>query len=206
MSKGGQEHWQGVYSVKAETEVSWFQESPEPSLGLILEAAPSRSAAIVDIGGGASRLAETLIGKGFETVSVLDLSAAALDAARSRMTDPDRVRWIVADATQWQPDRPYHVWHDRAALHFLTDPTDQTRYAERVRQALAPGGVAVIGTFAPDGPEKCSGLPVYRHDSASLAKLLGAGFSLMKSLRHDHVTPWGSMQKFQFSIFRKDVK
>ncbi|MVT00315.1 class I SAM-dependent methyltransferase [Devosia marina] len=198
-----QDHWQGVYSTKGEEEVSWFEESPAYSLGLLDAAGLGQEHALVDIGGGASRLVDALVARGQAWVSVLDLSQAALDIARARLPEAKNVGWIAADVTQWEPDRPYDFWHDRAALHFLTETDDQARYARAIDRALVAGGVAVIGTFAPDGPEKCSGLPVVRHDGESLSALLGDRFSLIGHARHEHVTPWGSVQKFQFSTFRK---
>ena len=113
------------------------------------------------------------------------------------------VDWVVADVTKWQPAHPFDIWHDRAAFHFLTDPTDRAAYLARLRQAVRPGGHVIIGTFAIDGPEKCSGLPVNRYDAAGLAKELGEGFVLVHSLRQDHATPWNSTQRFQFCIFRR---
>jgi SAM-dependent methyltransferase len=196
-------HWQGVYTTKAEDAVSWFEESPDLSLALLDEAGLDASHAVVDIGGGASRLVDALLARRQHWVSVLDLSQAALDTARSRVPADAAVDWIVSDVTEWHPDRRYDFWHDRAAFHFLTAPADQAAYVEVVRHALQPGGAVIIGTFAPDGPEKCSGLPVARHDSESLSHILGEDFALIAQRRHDHVTPWGSVQKFQFSTFRQ---
>jgi trans-aconitate methyltransferase len=200
-----QDHWQKVYTSKGESEVSWFQETPTPSLDLIELVGATQNSAIIDIGGGASRLADRLVSQGFRDVTVLDLSAAALASARSRIGDEaNRVEWNTVDVTTWEPSRTYDVWHDRAAFHFLTDPADQAAYVARLRRALRPGGHAIIGTFAPDGPERCSGLVVSRHDAASLAAMLGPGFKLIDSRRHEHITPWGAAQRFQFSTFRRE--
>ena len=200
-----QSHWEKVYATKGESEVSWFQETPVTSLELIRLAGAIRTSGIIDIGGGASRLADGLVSQGFGDVTVLDLSAAALAAARSRMGDnANRVTWIAADVTSWEPSRTYDVWHDRAAFHFLTDPKDQAAYVARLRRALRPGGHAIIGTFALDGPERCSGLAVSRHDAGSLAATLGGGFELIDTRRHEHITPWGTSQRFQFSTFRRE--
>ena len=197
-------HWQNVYATKGEAEVSWYQDSPTISLDLIRAAAPDRDAAIIDIGGGASRLVDALLQHGYRDVAVLDLSANALDAAKTRLGDAaSRADWIVADATTWRPPKTYQVWHDRAAFHFLTDPADRAAYIARLRSALAPGGHVIIATFAPDGPEKCSGLPVQRHDSASLLAELGPEFTLIETRRETHHTPWDSTQAFQFSRFRR---
>jgi trans-aconitate methyltransferase len=196
--------WQSVYATKGETEVSWFQRSPATSLDMIRAANPDRGAAIIDIGGGTSRLVDALLQGGYRDVAVLDLSANALDAAKERIgAAASAVDWIVADATAWQPAKTYDIWHDRAAFHFLTDPRDRTAYIERLRSAVAPGGHIIIATFAPDGPEKCSGLPVQRHDSASLSDELGPEFELVETRSETHHTPWHSTQAFQFSRFRR---
>jgi trans-aconitate methyltransferase len=197
-------HWETVYTTKGENQVSWFQETPAPSLELIELAGAIRSSAIIDIGGGASRLVDSLVSQGYADVTVLDLSAAALASAHSRIGDKaNQVTWIAADVTTWEPPRSFDVWHDRAAFHFLTDPKDQATYVDRLRRALRVGGHAIIGTFAPDGPERCSGLMVSRYDANSLAATLGSGFELIDTRRHEHTTPWGATQKFQFSTFRR---
>ncbi|TYL87273.1 class I SAM-dependent methyltransferase [Bradyrhizobium rifense] len=197
-------HWQNVYATKGETEVSWFQDSPAISFEMIRAASPDRAAAIIDIGGGASRLVDVLLQDGYRDLAVLDLSANALDAAQKRIgAAASTVDWIVADATTWRPTKIWDVWHDRAAFHFLTDPHDRAAYVERLRSAVAPGGQAIIATFAPDGPEKCSGLPVQRHDSASLSAELGPEFELVETRSETHHTPWHSTQAFQFSRFRR---
>jgi SAM-dependent methyltransferase len=199
-----QDHWEKVYTAKGENEVSWFQETPAPSLELLALVGAGRSSAVIDIGGGASRLVDCLVSQGYEDVTVLDLSPAALASARSRMGGKaSQVTWIAADVTIWEPSRTYDVWHDRAAFHFLTERKDQAAYVDRLRRALRPGGHAIIGTFAPDGPERCSGLVVSRYDANSLAATLGRGFELIDARRHEHVTPWGAAQKFQFSTFRR---
>ncbi|MCK1511627.1 methyltransferase domain-containing protein [Bradyrhizobium sp. 190] len=204
-----QAHWETVYATKGENEVSWFQQSPAPSLDLIGQAGATRKSAIIDIGGGVSRLVDNLVEQGFEDVTVLDLSDAALAAARSRLeshvgASAERVSWIVADATTWEPARAYDIWHDRAAFHFLTDASDRAGYIARLERGLKIGGHAIIATFALDGPEKCSGLPVARYDSASLGQTLGATFKLVHTQRHEHATPWESRQIFQFSVFRRE--
>ncbi|WP_269933466.1 class I SAM-dependent methyltransferase [Aminobacter sp. HY435] len=204
MSNDRAAHWDGVYHSKSEDGVSWYQQTPEPSLTLLRLAGALPSSAIVDIGGGASHLVDALLELGFGDVTVLDLSQAVIDADRTRLgTLAGDVEWICADITHWSPARRYDVWHDRAAFHFLTDPADQAAYAATLARALGSGGHAVIGTFAPDGPEKCSGLPVVRHDAESIGKVLGHGFELVETRRHDHRTPWDSVQHFQFSTFRR---
>ena len=197
-------HWETVYATKAENEVSWYQQDPAPSLELIGLARPMPDTTIVDIGGGASRLIDSLVARGFRRVTVLDISQAALDAANARLGEAaSEVEWVAADVTRWSPAHSFDIWHDRAAFHFLTDPADRSAYMARLTQALAPRGHVVIGTFAIDGPEKCSGLPVNRYDAASLAGEFGEGFELVDSRRQDHATPWNAIQRFQFCVFRR---
>lgn len=201
---GRQAHWDNIYTTKDEHSVSWYQERPDISLDLIAATGVTPDAAIVDIGGGTSHLVDALVAEGFSAVTVLDLSEAALATAKARLgPGAANVAWVVADVTAWEPSRTYDVWHDRAALHFLTDPKDRAAYAERVAKAVRPGGHVIIGTFAPDGPERCSGLPVVRHDAASIGELLGRLFEPMESRPHDHRTPAGVIQRFQFSRFRR---
>ncbi|HEX2365573.1 MAG TPA: class I SAM-dependent methyltransferase, partial [Bradyrhizobium sp.] len=186
-----QAHWQNVYATKAEREVSWFQENPAPSLDLIAATGISSDAAIIDIGGGASRLVDHLLDRGFRRLSILDLSAKALEVAKKRLGQRgDGVEWIVADVTAWQPLRTYDLWHDRAAFHFLTEAADRDAYVACLKKALRPGGNVIIATFASDGPERCSGLPIVRYDAASLSKILGSDFRLIGEQRHEHATPW----------------
>ena len=204
ISVGRQAHWENVYTTKNEKEVSWFEESPTISLDLIRATKVNLDAPIIDIGGGASRLVDALIDNGFEAITVLDLSKKALASAKARLgAHGAEVRWIVDDVTTWEPSETYDVWHDRAAFHFLTEPNDRAAYAERVSRAVRRGGHVIIGTFAPDGPERCSGLQVVRHDAASLSEILGSAFELIESRRHDHETPMGATQRFQFSRFRR---
>jgi SAM-dependent methyltransferase len=201
---GRKAHWENVYTSKSEREVSWFQASPAPSLDLIQLAKPPPDAAIVDIGGGTSRLVDRLLADGFKNVAVLDISEAALEAAKARLGDKAaQVQWVVADVTKWHPPQSFDIWHDRAAFHFLTTEIDRAAYVERLRQALRLGGHVIIGTFALDGPEKCSGLAVNRYDAASLGKVLGADFQLAHTRSHEHATPWAAIQRFQFSVFRR---
>lgn len=195
-------HWESVYTGKGEDEVSWFQETPAPSLELIAQVGAIPASAIIDVGGGASRLVDDLIDRGFEDVTVLDLSEAALAAAEARLGSyAAQVHWIVADATVWEPQSSYDIWHDRAAFHFLTEERDRAAYVARLERGLKIGGYAIIATFALDGPERCSGLPIVRYDPASLGQTLGRGFHLVDSRRHAHATPWGADQSFQFSVF-----
>ena len=200
-------HWEAVYEQKAEMEVSWYQESPALSLELITTLAPAPDAAIIDVGGGAARLVDELVMRGYGDVTVLDLSQAALKRTQARMgAQAAKVKWIVADATHWSPLRTYDLWHDRAAFHFLASPEDRAAYVVRMTEAVKPGGHAIIATFALDGPDKCSGLPVVRYAAAGLSVELGEAFALLETRAQSHATPWGSQQKFQVSIFRRSAR
>lgn len=199
-----QAHWEHVYRTKGERDVSWFQETPGISLELIRATGTGIAASIIDIGGGASRLADALLDEGFCSITVLDLSDKALATSRARLgARAARVNWIVADVTAWQPADTFDIWHDRAAFHFLTEPRDRLAYGECVRRAVRPGGHVIIGTFALDGPERCSGLPVLRHDHATIAQVLGGSFRLAESRTDQHRTPGGAIPRFQFSRFRR---
>lgn len=204
---GRQEHWDGVYGARSEDELTWFEATPSISLELVgLYLRPGD--ALIDIGAGASRLVDALLDKGFRPLTVLDLSGSALEVSRQRLGDRgDGVNWIEADVTAWRPDRDYVVWHDRAVFHFLTDAEARAAYAQAMSQALRPDGVAIIATFADDGPEKCSGLPVVRYApeqlEQELTRLVPGQFEMISSRRHMHITPKGNRQSFQYSVFRK---
>jgi len=199
-----QAHWQQVYKEKGEYQVSWFQDQPAISLELIEAVGAKPSLAIIDIGGGASRLMDALVDRGYGDLSVLDLSESATSIAKARLADrAAQVKWIVADVTQWKPTRAYDLWHDRAAFHFLTRASDRDAYIDRLIKAVPSGGHVIIGTFAMDGPERCSGLPVVRYDAARLSAEFTPAFALLDTRRDDHKTPWGAIQHFQFSVFRR---
>lgn len=206
MSSERQTHWTGVYKQKAPSAVSWYQPEPEPSLRALdrLGAGPSNS--FIDVGGGASNLVDALVRRGWKDITVLDIAAPALETAKERL-DPDaqNVRWEVTDVTEWEPTRSYDVWHDRAVFHFLTEAAQRDAYRRALLHGLAAGGLLIIATFALDGPEKCSGLPVQRHDSASLAGEFGEAFQLIESWREEHFTPWGATQSFNWCAFRRSA-
>lgn len=195
--------WEGVHRSKEEAETSWFEDRPQVSLDLIAETSAGKDAPIVDVGAGSSRLVDCLLEQGFRRVTVLDLSEIALRTARARLSPDAPVEWVVANVLYWQPSGRFDVWHDRAAFHFLTKASDQDAYLRVMDRALVPGGHAIIGTFAPDGPTSCSGLPVARYDAALLSQRLGSAYRLVRSLSHEHRTPWGNVQRFHFGLFRK---
>ena len=196
------QHWEEVYSQKAEDTVSWFQVHPDVSLELIQAAAAAPADPLIDVGGGASRLVDHLLQAGFTDLTVLDISEAALERAGARLgTAALKVQWLAVDVTRWKPARLYRLWHDRAVFHFLTEAADRAAYLANLRAALKPGGHAVIASFAPDGPERCSGLPVQRYSPESLAAELGSAFRLKQGRTESHLTPAARVQQFQYSLF-----
>jgi 2-polyprenyl-3-methyl-5-hydroxy-6-metoxy-1,4-benzoquinol methylase len=196
-------HWQNVYATKAVTEVSWFQQRPELSLELIARAGVAPGTRIIDVGGGASQLVDILVEQGYQ-VTVLDIAEAALEKARARMGDKAvGVHWVAADVTAWRPMHRYDLWHDRAVFHFLTDEADRRSYAEAMAESVWPGGAAIVASFAPDGPERCSGLPICRYDAPALAREFSPAFELLESRREAHVTPAGKTQNFQYCLLRR---
>jgi SAM-dependent methyltransferase len=197
------QHWDEVYGRVDPAQVSWYQPTPQMSLDLIAASAPPMTDPIVDIGGGTSALAVELVGRGFTDVSVLDVSARALQRARDLAGEvAGRIEWVVADVLSWRPPRRYRLWHDRAVFHFLTDEADRQAYAATLGAALAPDGLVIVGAFALDGPEQCSGLPTIRSDAASLVAALGDGFELVDDRREEHHTPSGAMQPFTWVVLR----
>jgi SAM-dependent methyltransferase len=202
--KARERHWDALYRRQAPTAVSWYQELPLLSLALIARTGIERTARIVDVGGGASTLVDRLLERGFTNVSVLDVAPTALAAAKARLgKGAHRVEWIVADVTAWRPPQPYDLWHDRAVFHFLVDDRDRRAYAATLCAALAPGGHVIVATFALDGPERCSGLPVMRYGPESLASELGEDFRLIESAPETHVTPAGVEQRFFYARFTR---
>lgn len=197
-------HWTRVYETKAADAVSWYQPEPAPSLAALEAFAVPPSASVIDVGGGASRLVDTLLARGFADVTVLDVAAAALAVSKARLgAAAERVRWLVADVTDWRPERAWDVWHDRAVFHFLTEAQDRAAYRRALEAGTATGSLVVMATFAPEGPERCSGLPVRRWDGETLAAELGPAFRLERTWREDHATPAGAMQTFAWSVLRR---
>jgi SAM-dependent methyltransferase len=199
------DHWERAYAARRFDQQSWFQEKPERSLDLIHHCGIGKDRPIIDVGGGASRLVDFLLEEAWENVTVLDISGIALAAARSRLGPrAGLVNWLQQDILTFVPPRQYALWHDRAVFHFLTGEQDQRLYADVLEHALQPGGQVVIATFALDGPDKCSGLAVMRHDAGSLGRILGDRFHLEEEATEDHVTPAGRLQRFGYFRFRCD--
>ena len=205
MEKNLKAHWETVYSTKTPQEVSWTQEKPAISLDFISSFKLDKSASIIDIGGGDSLLVDFLLDLGFTNVSVLDISAHAIERAKVRLGErASLIHWIISDINDFQPEFAYDVWHDRAAFHFLTQPSDIDRY---VRLVANHAKNLVIGTFSKDGPLKCSGLEITQYDEVSLGDLFKAeGFELKTTKREDHMTPFGSTQNFVFASFSEVSK
>lgn len=202
--KAERSHWQRVWQERTEDDVSWFQSIPHESLRMIRATGVPSTARVVDVGAGASRLVDLLLEHGWSDLAVVDIAEDALVRARERLgAEAKRVQWTVADVRDGDLGGPFDVWHDRAVFHFLTDAQDRAAYVRNMTRHLAAKGHVVIATFAPDGPEKCSGLPVAGHDGASLARELGDGYRLAEEKRELHKTPGGSVQPFVYARFWK---
>ena len=197
-------HWNTVYTGKAEDQVSWFEALPAISLDMIHAAGITRDTCVIDVGGGESHLLDALLAEGLDCLAVLDVSEEAIRHAQARVGEAGRVvTWLTTDVTDAWALKPMDIWHDRAVFHFLTDERDRDQYRRRLRDTLKIGGTAIFATFAPDGPERCSGLPVARYSPQGLAAELGEGFELVEARRHRHTTPWGTAQSFQYSRLRR---
>jgi SAM-dependent methyltransferase len=198
------DHWETIYSARAPDAVSWYQPHAEMSLRLIRGSGIGYSAPIIDVGGGASTLVDDLLGAGYTNVTVLDLSAAALTAARHRLgAAAEKVRWIEGDVTALSlPAGAYALWHDRAVFHFLTAPEARAAYVASVLRSVQPGGHVIVATFAEDGPTQCSGLPVVRYGADSLHAEFGEPFTLLRHEKESHHTPHGTVQQFIYCYCR----
>ena len=199
------QHWEQVYATKASDSVSWFQAHAEQSMRLIHNTGLGKDAAVIDVGGGASTLVDDLAAEGYGDLTVLDLSSAALAVAKQRLGKyADAVHWMEGDITLAEfPAHRFDIWHDRAVFHFLTDPADRRAYVERIMRAVRPSGHVIIATFAEDGPEKCSGLPVMRYQPETLHAELGDAFLLVEHEKATHHTPLGAIQQFVYCRYSK---
>lgn len=196
-------HWDAAYAQGDDTR-SWFEKQPDMSLRMLDAAGVSAADALIDVGGGASRLTGALLDRGFRDLTVLDISAAGMRHARDRLgSRADQVHWLTADVLSWHPQRRYQAWHDRAVYHFLTTGEQRQQYLRTLDAATGPGAAAVFGCFAPDGPQHCSGLPVARYTPAHLACQLGATWQLTGQDREEHITPAGTIQPFTWITLRK---
>jgi SAM-dependent methyltransferase len=199
-----QTHWENIYGKKAPDAVSWYRAHLETSLELIELAAPARAVSIIDVGGGESTLVDDLIARGYQNVTVLDISQIAIDMTQKRLgSASEKVLWLVGDITTTKLEPcTYDVWHDRAVFHFLTAIEARLAYVRQVAHAVKPGGHVIVSTFGPEGPTKCSGLDVVRYDAESLHKEFGVRFRLLESAEELHCTPFGTVQQFLYCLCR----
>ena len=196
-------HWEKIYTTKSLNEVSWYQPTPETSLNFIHEFNVPKNARIIDVGGGDSFLVDHLLNEGYTNITVLDISAAALERAKSRLSEKAQfVKWIIADASQFIPTEKYDFWHDRAAFHFLNNEKEIDAYLLSVRNGLSENGVLVIGTFSENGPEKCSGIQIKQYSENSMVERLTKFFHKIKCITIDHITPFNTIQNFIFCSFK----
>jgi len=198
------EHWERIYRNTSASKVSWYQPEATVSLELIRQVAPELADPIIDVGGGASTLVDGLLEAGYRNVTVLDISSAALDVARRRLgKDASRITWLAADVLEAPlSSNAYAVWHDRAVFHFLTKQEDRDRYVAKAHDAVRTGGYVIVASFAPEGPDKCSGLEVVRYSPEAMHAQFGAGFALLDSEREEHHTPSGKTQEFVYCLCR----
>lgn len=201
---GRREHWEEVYTSKPSERLGWYKPRLQTSLEWISALGLDRGAPVIDVGGGASTLVDDLLGLGYTSITVLDLAEPALDQIRARLGERGAaVSWLCGDITELElPRNAFELWHDRAVFHFLTDPEDRERYRENLCRALRPGGHVIIGTFAPEAPPRCSGLPVQRYDVEMLRETLGTDFELQQHRKELHVTPGGVEQMYLYCEFR----
>ena len=198
-----QSHWERIYQSKSPLETSWYEPHLESSIEWIVKAAPDRSASIVDVGGGESTLVDDLIAQGYRTLTVVDVSQAALGKSQRRLGDGAHfIDWIAGDVTEVAlPSHAYDLWHDRAVFHFFTDPEKRAAYVRTLSASLREGGQVIVATFGPDGPQKCSGLPTCRYNAESLQRELGPEFRISRHALLEHQTPFGTRQQFLYCHF-----
>ena len=203
MTYDAKEHWENIYQIKKPDEMSWHQDKPNTSLDLIVEIDLDKSAEIIDVGAGDSKLVDNLTDIGFRNVTVLDISSSALKKSEKRLgKKADSVKWIVSDLREFETEDRYDLWHDRAVLHFLTREEDIDKYVETARRFLNQNGYLVVSTFSFNGPKKCRGLEVKQYSEDSMKKLF-SDFEHIRSFEEEHITPWGASQIFLYSVFRK---
>ena len=198
------EHWENIYSNKQMNEVSWFQQEPTTSLALIQKNIQSKDDAIIDIGGGDGFLVDNLLDLGYTNITVLDISANAINKAKERLgINADKVKWIASDITEFIPTEQYDIWHDRAVFHFLTQEKDIEYYKLLANKNISDNGHLILATFADDGPKKCSGIEVYRYSEKDMVNSFSIIFKVIESFKYKHLTPFGTIQSFTFSVFIK---
>ncbi len=197
-------HWEKIYQTKDLKEVSWFQPTPKTSLDFFKASKMPKTAKIIDVGGGDSHLVDHLLDLGYQDLSVLDISAAAIEKAKQRLGEKaHKVKWIVSDAAKFKPTENYDFWHDRAAFHFLTDEQDISNYVKTAEQYINPAGILVIGTFSEEGPKKCSGIEIKQYSETSLSNKFEKHFKKIECIKVDHKTPFDTLQNFVFCRFKR---
>lgn len=197
-------HWENLYQTKSLEDVSWFQPTPETSLNFIKEFNLSQKAKIIDIGGGDSYLVDHLLELGYENVTVLDISNAAIERAKKRLGDKaGKINWIVADASDFQSMEQYDLWHDRAAFHFLTDENEIDNYIQTAAKGISADGIMIIGTFSEQGPKKCNGIEIKQYSEQTMTSRFEKYFKKIKCQVIDHKTPFDTIQNFVFCSFKK---
>lgn len=197
-------HWENIYQTKNFTEVSWYQEKPETSLSFLNEFKVEKTAKIIDIGGGDSYFVDHLLDLGYENITVLDISEAALKKVQLRLGEKaQKVKWIIADIATFEPNEQYDFWHDRAVFHFLTEENEITNYLKSTQKGIKPSGALILGTFSEQGPTKCSGIEIKQYSENSMTEHLKTFFDKVKCITVDHITPFSTIQNFIFCSFRK---
>lgn len=204
MDNEKQAHWEKVYDTKDDNEVSWYQAVPGTSLALVTEFAKGSDAQIIDVGGGNSNLVKELLDKGYQELSVLDISVKALERTQAKLANKaEKVNWIVSDVLDMKLTTQYDVWHDRATFHFLTNKDEVAQYVDLVTESIASGGYLILATFSTNGPFKCSGLEITQYDAAGMEQLFGDAFDLVRSFTELHQTPFDTQQEFTFAVFKR---
>jgi len=202
--KEEKDHWENIYRVKKPEELSWTEEIPHTSLEFIHSFQLPKTARIIDVGGGDSRLVDFLLDENFEDITILDISSQAIEKSKKRLGDKaNKVKWLEQDITKYEPDKMFDVWHDRAAFHFLTTDKQISKYLSIARQSISHDGYAILGTFSENGPEKCSGLPIRKYSEHALVAELSSGFEKLKCITDDHITPFRTRQNFLFCSFKR---
>lgn len=197
-------HWENIYENKPLETVSWYQPTPTTSLDFIKKFNLPKSAKIIDIGGGDSFFADHLLQLGYEDISVLDISHNAIERAKERLgNNAQKIKWIIADASEFQPTEKYDFWHDRATFHFLTKTEDVKKYVNISSKSISHNGIMVIGTFSENGPKKCSGIEIQQYSENSMTKIFAECFKKMECFTVDHPTPFDTVQNFVFCSFQK---
>lgn len=204
MHNSYKQHWEKVFTTKAENEVSWFQPYPKTSMEFVELFNLPLNANIIDIGGGDSHFVDTLLDKGYQNIYVLDISANAIAKVKQRLGErASKVHWIVSDVTEFDPPVQFDLWHDRAAFHFLTTEDTVYKYVSIAEDAVKKGGYLILGTFSENGPKKCSGLEIMQYSEASMSARFEISFDRIKCIQEDHTTPFNTIQNFLFCSFKR---